>query len=230
MEYGQYGYRRSACNTGVKQKQLLSSSQDICIIPEGQDLRQHYHTVTQIVGTATEGGMTDLYQSREISASRMANQRDKQAVNKSTMHKECMHKDADHEASSRWQTNAQRPMEVFDSPDIQATRNGHTQSKKVATARLRRTLGNSLFSLHTSTKLHGKTHKKPNLTHTTSTRRLLSWLQGVSNTKNTGKVHYDRHDAGMQHHTTSNTASCKLPPPVIKADTSISQGHTSMLC
>ena len=133
---------QSGCNTGVKQKQLLSSSQDICIIPEGQDLRQHYHTVTQIVGTATEGGMTDLYQSREISASRMANQRDKQAVNKSTMHKACMHKDADHEASSRWQTNAQRPMEVPDSPDIQATRNGHTQSKKVATARLRRTLAN----------------------------------------------------------------------------------------
>ncbi len=104
-------------------------------------------------------------------------------------------------------------MEVPDSPDIQATGNGRTQSKKVATTRLHRTLGNSLSSLHTSTRMHGKIHKKPKSTHTASAGRLLSWLQGKSNTKNTGKVHYDRNDVGMQHNTTSSTASCKLPPP-----------------
>ncbi len=48
--------------------------QDTDRIPEGQVLRQHYHIVMQVAGTATEGGTTDLYQSREISASRMANQ------------------------------------------------------------------------------------------------------------------------------------------------------------
>ena len=36
--------------------------QDVDIIPEGQDLRQHYHVVTQIAGTAAEDGMTDLCQ------------------------------------------------------------------------------------------------------------------------------------------------------------------------
>ncbi len=113
-------------------------------------------------------------------------------------------------AASRWQTNAESPMEVPGSPDIQATGNRHTQSK---TARLRRTLGNSLSSLHTSTKLHGKIHKKPKSTHTASTGRLLSWLHGNSNTKNTGKVHHDRNEAGMQYNTTSGTAGCKLPPP-----------------
>ena len=39
-------------------------------------------------------------------------------------------------AESRWQTNAQRPMEIPDSPDIQATRNGHAQARKAATTRL----------------------------------------------------------------------------------------------
>ena len=54
--------------------------QDVDMIPEGQDVRQHYHVVMQIADTAAEDGMTDLCQSREISASRMANQRDKQAL------------------------------------------------------------------------------------------------------------------------------------------------------
>ncbi len=116
-------------------------------------------------------------------------------------------------AASRWQTDAQRPTEVLDSPDIHATGNGRTQSKKVATTRLHRTLGNSLSRLHTSTRMHGKIHKKPKPTHTASAGRLLSWLQGKSNTKDTGKVQYDRNDAGMQHNSTSSTASCKLPPP-----------------
>ena len=84
MEYGQYGFRRSRCNTGVDQKQQrhlpIGWLQDIDRIPEGQDLRQHYHIVMQIAGTAAESGKTDLYQSREISASRMANQRDKHAL------------------------------------------------------------------------------------------------------------------------------------------------------
>ena len=31
---------------------------DIDMIPEGQDLRQHYHVVMKIAGTAAEGGMT----------------------------------------------------------------------------------------------------------------------------------------------------------------------------
>ncbi len=34
------------------------------MIPEGQDLRQHYHVVMQIAGTAGEDGMTDLHKSR----------------------------------------------------------------------------------------------------------------------------------------------------------------------
>jgi len=34
----------------------------------------------QIEGTAGEDGMTDIYKSQEISASRMANHRDKQAL------------------------------------------------------------------------------------------------------------------------------------------------------
>ena len=38
-------------------------------------------------------------------------------------------------------------------------------------------------------------------------------LQGKSNTKDTGKVHYDTNNAGMQHDTTNNAASYKLPPP-----------------
>ena len=61
--------------------------------------------------------------------------------------------------------------------------------------------------------MHGMIHKKPKSTHTSSAGRLLSWLQVNSNTKNTGKVHHDRNDAGMQHNTTSSTAGCKLPPP-----------------
>ena len=132
--------------------------QDVDMIPEGQDLRQHYHVVMQIADTAAEDGMTDLCQSREVSASRMANQRDKQALYET--YKERVHKDVNNEAASRWQTNAQRPMKVPDSPDIQATRNGHKQSRKAATTMLHRT-GNSLPSMHTSTKMHGKIHKKP---------------------------------------------------------------------
>ncbi len=98
-------------------------------------------------------------------------------------------------------------MEVPDSPDIQATGNGHKQSRKAATIRLHRT-GNSLPSLHTSTKMHGKIHKKPRCAG-----RLLPWLQGENKTKNTGKVHHDRNEAGMQHKKTGRTASCKLAPP-----------------
>ncbi len=59
-------------------------------------------------------------------------------------------------AASRWQTNAQRPMELPDSPDIQATGNGHAQAEKAATIRLHRTLGKSLPSLHTSMKTYRK--------------------------------------------------------------------------
>ena len=107
----------------------------------------------QIAGTAAEDGMTDLCQSWEISASRMANQRDKQALYET--YKERMHKDVNNVAACRWQTNAQRPMEVPDSPDIQATGNGHEQSRKAATTRLHRT-GNSLPSLHINTKCMGR--------------------------------------------------------------------------
>ena len=63
-------------------------------------------------------------------------------------------------------------------------------------------------------------HKKPKLTHTACAGRLLSWLQGNSNTKNTGKVHHDRNEACMQYNTTSGTAGC---PSLITADTTISQ-------
>ncbi len=62
------------------------------MIPEGQDLRQHDHDVMQIAGTAAEDDMTDLYQSREISASRMANHRDRQALYET--YKERVHKNA----------------------------------------------------------------------------------------------------------------------------------------
>ena len=74
--------------------------QDIDMVPEGQDLRQHYHVAMQIAGTAAEGGRIHLSQSREISASRMANQRDKQALYET--YKERMHNNANHEAASRW--------------------------------------------------------------------------------------------------------------------------------
>ena len=170
---------------------------NVDMIPEGQDLRQHFHVVMQIADTTAEDGMTDLCQSREIYASRMANQRDKQALYET--YKERMHKDVNNEAASRWQTKAQRPMKVPDSPDIQATRNGHKQSRKPATARLHRT-GNPLPSLHTSTKMHGKIQKKP--------RCAGRLLQGENKTKN--RVHHDRNEAGTQHNKTNSTASCKL--------------------
>jgi len=117
-------------------------------------------------------------------------------------------------AASRWQTNAQRPMELPDSPDNQARGNGLAQAKKAATTRLHRAVGNSLSSLHTSMKTHRKIYTKPKSTHTASAGRLLSWLQGGSNTRNTGKVQHDSDEAGMQRDTTrpSSTASCKLAP------------------
>ncbi len=117
-------------------------------------------------------------------------------------------------AASRWQTNAQRPMELPDSPDNQARGNGLAQAKKAATTRLHRAVGNSLSSLHTSMKTHRKIYTKPKSTHTASARRLLSWLQGGSNTRNTGKVQHDSDEAGMQQDTTrpSSTTSCKLAP------------------
>jgi len=161
----------------------------------------------QIAGTTAEGGTTDLYQSREISASRMANQRDKQALYDT--YKERMHQHANNETASRWHTKTQRPMEIPDSPGIQATGNGQTQSKRVSTIRLHRNLGNPRSSLHTSTRMHGKIHKKPKPIHTASAGRLLSWLQGESNTKTADKVHHDKNEAGMQHNT-SGTTSCKL--------------------
>ena len=151
--------------------------------------------------------MTDVYQSREIPASRMANQRDKQALYDT--YKGRMHQHASNESASRWHTSAQRPMEMPDSPDIQARGNGQTQSKKVSASRLHCNLGNSLSSLHTSTRMHGKIHKKPKSIHTASAGRLLSWLQGASITNTKDKVHHDRNEAGMQHHT-SSAASCKL--------------------
>ena len=73
--------------------------QDVDMIPEGQDLRQHYHVVMQIAGTAAEDGMTNLCQSREMSASRMVNRRDKQALYET--YKERMHNDVNNEAASR---------------------------------------------------------------------------------------------------------------------------------
>jgi len=73
--------------------------QDVDMIPEGQDLRQHYHVVMQIAGTAGEDGMTDLHKPREISASRMANHRDKQALHEP--YKARMHEGADNESGSR---------------------------------------------------------------------------------------------------------------------------------
>ncbi len=91
-------------------------------------------------------------------------------------------------AANRSQMNAQSPVEVPHSPDAQATGNRHT---KLKTARLHSTSSNSLSSMHTSTKTHGKIHKKPKSIHTASAERLLSWLQGNSNNKNTGKVHHD---------------------------------------
>ena len=104
-------------------------------------------------------------------------------------------------------------MEIPDGSDVQATGTGHTQSSKVATNRLHRKLGNSLSSLHTSIRMRGNIHKKPKSTHTASAGRLLTWLQGNSNNnKDIGKVHYDTNNAGIQHNTTSSTASCKLPP------------------
>jgi len=117
-------------------------------------------------------------------------------------------------AASRWQTNAQRLMELPDSPDNQARGNGYAQAKKAATTRLHRTVGKSLSSLHTSMKTHRKIYKKPKSTHTASAGCLLSWLQGGSNSKNTGKVQHDINEAGMQQDTTtpSSTASCKLAP------------------
>ena len=113
------------------------------------------------------------------------------------------------EAASRWHRNAQKPKEIPDSPDIQVAGNGHRQSRKVATTRLHPNLSNSRSSLHTSTKMHGKIHKKPRSIHAASAGRLMSWLQGESRTKTTDKVHHDRNEAGMQH-STSGTASCKL--------------------
>ena len=105
-------------------------------------------------------------------------------------------------ATSRWQTNAQRPMEIPDGSDVQATGTGHTQSKKVATNRLHHKLGDLLSSLHTSMRMRGKIHNKPKSTHTASAGRMLTWLQGKSNSKDTGKVHYDTNNAGIQHNTT----------------------------
>ncbi len=116
-------------------------------------------------------------------------------------------------AASRWQTNAQRPMELPDSPDTQATGNGHTQAKKAATTRLHRTLGNSLPSLHTSMKTHRKIYKKPKSTHTASAGSLLSWLQGGSDTRNTGKVQHDIDEAGMQQKHNKQYSKLQVGPP-----------------
>ena len=150
-------------------------------IPNGQDLRKHYHAVMQVASRALPDSTTGFAISRSI-------------------------------AASRWQTTAQRPMEIPDGSDIQATGTGHTQASKVATHRLHRKLGNSLSSLHTSMRMRGKIHRKPKSTHTASAGRLLTWLQGKSNNKDAGKVHYDTNNAGTQHNTTSSTASYKLPP------------------
>ena len=180
------------------------------MIPESQALRQHYHVVLQIAGTAAGDGMTDLYQSREISATRMANQRDKQALYET--YKECRHTDAIHEKASTRQTNTQSAMEVPDSPGTRATGSRHTQSEKVATTRIHSTMGKPLSSLHTSMRMHGKIHKKLKLTQTASTGRLLSWLQRESSTTKSGKLHHERDEAGMQH-STSGTTSCKPAAP-----------------
>ena len=218
---------------------ILHSFEDWCIphlvpAPNGQRLRQHYWSLMKQAQRPGPNGQSaqamaheralkkrlrdtsvidaDLqWLDQEVpSASRMANQRNKQALHETC--KEHMQKDANNEAASRWQTNAQRPTEIPDSPDIRATGNGHKQSRKVATTRLHRT-GDLLSSLRTNTRMLGKIHKKPKLIHTASAGRLLSWLQGEGNTKNAGNVYHDRNEAGRQHNTTSSTTSCKLAPP-----------------
>ncbi len=93
---------------------------------------------------------------------------------------------------------------------IQATRNGHAQARRAPT-RLHSTLSDSRPGLHTSMYLHKTLYKKPKLTHAASTGRLMSWLQGASKTKITGKLQHDTDEADMQHNT-SGTASCKLAP------------------
>lgn len=54
--------------------------QDGDMIPEGQDLRQHYHVVVQIASATGEDGNTELGKSRKISTSRKANHGDRQAI------------------------------------------------------------------------------------------------------------------------------------------------------
>ena len=49
-------------------------------IPDGQQLRHHYHTVMQIASTAGQDGNTDLNKSREMSCQRMGTRREVQAL------------------------------------------------------------------------------------------------------------------------------------------------------
>ncbi len=49
--------------------------------------------------------------------------------------------------------------------------------------------------------------------NTTLKENAAKQLQGKSNTKDTGKVRYGTNVAGMQHDTTNDAASCKVPPP-----------------
>ncbi len=61
--------------------------------------------------------------------------------------------------------------------------------------------------------------------NTTLKENAAKQLQGKSNTKDTGKVRYGTNVAGMQHDTTNDAASCKVPPPPppIAADMPIRQ-------
>ena len=122
-------------------------------------------------------------------------------------------------AASRWQTNVQSPMVVPGSPDIQATGNRHTQSK---TARLHRTSGNSLSSLHTSTKMHGKIHKKPKSTRTAAQEDCCHGCKGTATAKTQARciMIETRLACSTTQLVVQQAASC---PPLITADTAISQ-------
>ncbi len=79
------------------------------MIPEGQDLRQHYHCIMQIAGTAGEDGMTHLYKSREISASRMANHRTSKPYMRHTKRASVKVQIMKVEAGETYQANKQQP-------------------------------------------------------------------------------------------------------------------------
>jgi len=62
-------------------------------------------------------------------------------------------------------------------------------------------------------KTHRKIYKKPKSTHTASAGSLLSWLQGGSDTRNTGKVQHDIDEAGMQQKHNKQYSKLQVGPP-----------------